>query len=201
VRFTPARAAAAAGGSGGGADAVLRRGLAADLPLVRAAAWRERMNPLSLNDARRFTVAVDASTGEPLGWGQLVPINAAATARDAAEAGGATPAASTSAADEAPIYELRTLQVQPQARGNGLGAQLVAALKERAGPGSRLYLTTVGVRVPFYERSGFVELSPADMPGFILGEWAVGSAVTRLLGGDRCAVLVSAGRGGLKDSL
>ena len=169
---------------------MLRRGLAADLPLIRAAAWRERMNPISLNDARRFTVAVDASTGESIGWGQLLPSNVAAKARDAADASGAAPAAPTSSVAEAPVYELRTLQVQPQARGSGVGAQLVAALAERAGPGSRIFLTTIGARVPFYERAGFLELSPADMPGFILGEWVVGSAVTRLLGGDRCAVLV-----------
>lgn len=146
------------------------------------------MNPISLNDARRFTVAVDASTGETVGWGQLVPINT--TARNAAEASDTAPAASTSSVAEAPVYELRTLQVQPEARGSGIGAQLVAALAERGGPGARIFLTTIGARVPFYERAGFVELSPADMPGFILGEWVVGSAVTRLLGGDRCAVLV-----------
>lgn len=134
------------------------------------------MNPLALNPAR-FLVA-DGEDGGLAAIGQLVPLEG-----------------------EAAAAEVRSLVVDERLRGRGLGAALLAALVDSARPGTRLWLTTVAKRAPFYERAGFEvvpppsggwlagSLSSSDIPGAMRFEVAAGSIVAPIFGGDALVVM------------
>eukprot|EP00887_Chlorella_sp_A99_P004927 scaffold4.g4927.t1 len=91
--------------------------------------------------------------------------------------------------------ELSSLVVAPEARGAGIGTQLIADLARRAA-GRDVWATTIGTRTALYERSGFQEvpLSQAPTPG-LLFECLVGAAVAALAARDRLALLRRRGGG------
>eukprot|EP00887_Chlorella_sp_A99_P006552 scaffold3.g6552.t1 len=147
-----------------------RTGREDDLPTVRAWIVRGRMNPIAvLSGAKQWTMA-EGPNGQLLGCGRLRDIEA--------QAGGAV--------------ELSSLVVAEEARGQGLGSQLLAELLRRAGE-REVWLTTIGRRVAFYERAGFREVPLFAAPGAMIFEGLAGMVVARIAAGDRLAVMSSVG--------
>ena len=167
----PPRAATGDSSSGAGAAApgfTLRRGRPEDQQRIQAMVFAEMMTPLSLQP-ERFTLAVDDSSGELLGFGQLVPISSG-------------------------VYEIRSVVVVKAQRRRGVGTAVVRALLEQAGEGAAVYLTTIeGPNLEFYRRLGLRE---APTPGFLVAEQLAGGVVTQLLFKKRCLVLGRPGSGG-----
>lgn len=95
------------------------------------------MNPTGLA-AERFTVVEDSASGQVLAFAQLQ-------------------------AKAAGQCELRSLVVAPHARGTGVGSGLVEHLSSQV-PDDDVFLTTVSRAKAFYERAGFRELPPSQMP-------------------------------------
>lgn len=128
----------------------------ADRDVIMAGIQRERMNPLNLH-LDRFVLSVNAN-GEVLGFVQIVEV----------------------AHKSDPIWELRSLIVQPEYRGRGIGAALVREVLRRAGD-SDVYLTTIARRMSFYEPFGFQPLQLSQVPRWLLFEVIMGKIVTALL--------------------
>lgn len=121
--------------------------------------WRERMNPLGLDPARFLVADDETSQNALLAIGQRRPLG------DGAD------------------WEIASLVTAPAARGAGVGGALLAALVAAVPPGSRVWLTTIEPRVPFYQRHGFeaVRATAPGVPLALAAEAAVGSVVARLV--------------------
>ena len=149
-------------GSGGGWR--IRAGRASDLGRIRELVVSEAMNPLQLDPAR-FSVAEDAG-GRVVGCGQVRQGDA--------------------------LVEVRSLVVDAELRGRGLGSELLAALLSRAPRGRDVHLLTIGSRVDWYERFGFRETD--DVPTLEMKvERCLGTAVAKLAAQDRCLAMVRRG--------
>ena len=152
----------------------LRRGRAGDLATLASLVVRERMNPLFLEPVR-FVVGVEED-GTLVGGGQIRPIGPS-------EAGAA---------------ELASVVVRADRRGQGIGGRIVdELLRSHAGAGGEgvreLFLLTTDGAVGFYRRRGFAPVAPAQTPGALRAEQALGSLVARLAKGEACVAMRWAG--------
>ena len=131
-----------------------RAGTPEDLPTIATAVLRESMNPLFL-DPQRFILA--CSDSRILGFGQLRP-----------------------ASDG---YELASLLVEPEARGRGVGSELVRSLLARA-EGEPVWLLTLESTRKFYEPLGFTVAPDGAAPMLLRAERAIGSIVATAVAGE-----------------
>ena len=116
---------------------ILRAATAADQSLIRQLVRAEHLNPMRLGWAN-FLIAEHAETRQNMGIGQLRP-------------------------HKDGTVELASLVVVPEARGKGVGSQLVNALIAKAD--RPLYLMCESGKAPYYQRFGFVAISHRrDMP-------------------------------------
>ncbi|KAF6259950.1 hypothetical protein COO60DRAFT_1700592 [Scenedesmus sp. NREL 46B-D3] len=129
----------------------IRKATLQDVPTIRQRLLQEKMNPLGI-DASNFTV-VESSTGQLLAFAQLQPVAAAA---------GATP-----------TFEFRSLVVDQQNRGQGIGSLLLQHLVSDCT--HDIYLTTLAKTTPFYHKAGLNVLPPADIPKWLWFEVAAGT--------------------------
>lgn len=113
--------------------AQLRDATAADAPTIRKMVIDERLDPTSL-DWRNFMLA--EQDGQIVGIAQVKPLPG--------------------------CNEFGSLIVKPTYRGQGIGAQLLAALEARAG--FPLYLTCYIKMEPYYERFGFRRIPILSAP-------------------------------------
>ncbi|BDA50217.1 hypothetical protein COCOBI_15-3460 [Coccomyxa sp. Obi] len=121
---------------------------------------KESMNPLGLVP-ERFTVAVSPA-GNLLGFGQLEKKDS--------------------------YIELRSMIVDPSARGQGVGKALLKELLSKAGR-SDVLITTIGNRMPFYQSEGFQRLGLKEVPRSLLFEVMAGTVVARIAAGDELVVM------------
>ena len=143
-------------------NVVYRTGTSSDQQAIAASVLRESMNPLFLQP-ERFEVASDAADEQRvLGFGQLRPLSGA--------------------------WELASLVVEPEARGQGLGSALVRRLLARV-EGEEVWLLTLENTRRFYEPLGFVETPPSAAPLTMRLEQAVGSVVAGVVAGQQCIVM------------
>ena len=141
---------------------IYRPGTQSDQPAIAAAVLREAMNPLFL-EPERFILACDAADEQRiLGFGQLRPLSGA--------------------------WELASLVVEPEARGQGLGSEVVRRLLAQVEDDAVWLLTLENTR-PFYEPLGFYEARPSVAPLTMRLEQAAGSVVARAVAGQRCIVM------------
>mmetsp|Transcript_1274 Transcript_1274/g.2523 ORF Transcript_1274/g.2523 Transcript_1274/m.2523 type:complete len:171 (+) Transcript_1274:78-590(+) len=141
---------------------VYRSGTAIDQPAIAAAVLRESMNPLFLQP-EQFIVASDAVDQQRvLGFGQLRPLSGA--------------------------WELASLVVEPEARGRGLGSELVRRLLARV-EGEAVWLLTLESTRRFYEPLGFAEAPVGAAPLMMRLEQFVGSMVAGVVAGQQCIVM------------
>ena len=138
-----------------------RSGTPQDQQAIAAAVLRESMNPLFLQ-AERFIVACEAGSEKLLGFGQLRPLSGA--------------------------WELASLVVQPEARGQGIGSEVVRRLLAQV-EGADVWLLTLENTRRFYEPLGFSEAPPAAAPLTMRLEQAAGSVVAGAVAGQRCIVM------------
>jgi N-acetylglutamate synthase-like GNAT family acetyltransferase len=110
---------------------------AADLPAIRKIIFQVRINPTGLN-WRRFLVAVDPS-GKIVGCGQIKPHHDGS-------------------------HELASIAVVPEWRGQGVARKIITILLTQHP--QELYLTCRSSLGAFYERFGFQEVKPEDMPPY-----------------------------------
>ena len=143
-------------------NVVYRPGSTIDQQAIAAAVLRESMNPLFLQP-ERFIVANDAADEQRvLGFGQLRPLSGA--------------------------WELASLVVEPEARGRGVGSELVRRLLARV-EGEAVWLLTLENTRQFYELLGFTEAPPGAAPLTMRLEQAVGSVVAGVVAGQQCIVM------------
>jgi N-acetylglutamate synthase-like GNAT family acetyltransferase len=131
----------------------------------------EKMNPL-FQDPKNFIIAQD-DDNQVVGIGQIRPIGKQ--------------------------YELASLVVRKDMRGNGIGTALVNELLERlqakcldeAGTTDAskvnlpdVFLLTLKASTPFYSRMGFVEIPVSLAPMGMQAEAAAGSLVAKMSGGE-----------------
>ena len=154
----------------------LRRGRSGDLAALASLVVSERMNPLFLEPAR-FVVGVEEG-GALVGGGQIRPIGP----------------------PEAGAAELASVVVRADRRGQGIGGRIVDELLRNhagaAGEGGgarKLFLLTTDGAVGFYLRRGFATVSPAQAPGALRVEQALGSLVAGLAKGEACVAMRWAG--------
>eukprot|EP01023_Acetabularia_acetabulum_P027465 TRINITY_DN26009_c0_g1_i6.p1 TRINITY_DN26009_c0_g1~~TRINITY_DN26009_c0_g1_i6.p1 ORF type:complete len:181 (-),score=15.41 TRINITY_DN26009_c0_g1_i6:758-1300(-) len=118
-------------------DVKIRRGKQEDMGQIFRMVLRERMNPLSLKPDR-FVVAERDGSNELAGCVQLADL-------------------------KNNFKELRTLIVQPEYRGEGIGQILVSEILKDVGE-SEVYLVTLESTFQFYEKFGFVTIDPSQVP-------------------------------------
>ena len=151
----------------------LRRGRSGDLAALASLVVSERMNPLFLEPAR-FVVGVEEG-GALVGGGQIRPIGP----------------------PEARAAELASVVVRADRRCQGIGGRIVdELLRNHAGEGGgarKLFLLTTDGAVGFYLRRGFATVSPAQAPGALRVEQALGSLVAGLAKGEACVAMRWAG--------
>ncbi|KIZ01123.1 hypothetical protein MNEG_6837 [Monoraphidium neglectum] len=114
------------------APPVFRPATEADMDTCRRLVLEERMNPLSI-DQRLIVVAACPSSGALIGLGQLVPLGPGRS-------------------------EIRSVVVEKEHRGKGIGAALVQHLCSRTS--DTVWITTISRRTQFYERVAGFELVP-----------------------------------------
>ncbi|MEW5298036.1 MAG: hypothetical protein WDW36_001200 [Sanguina aurantia] len=153
---------------------------------MREAIWEERMNPLSLVP-ERFCIA-ELDTAVPPG-GQAQPATGSPKADVKGSGSSGIVALGQLQAQGNGIWELRSLVVDAACRGKGVGSGLVRELLRRVQPGDVVFLTTIGSRTAFYERLGFSLVPPAQVPRFLWVEVVTGTAVARLVAGERLVVM------------
>jgi len=140
----------------------LRPAAARDFAAIRALIRRVQINPSGL-DWRRFLIAVD-SAGRLVGCGQLKPHGPG-------------------------VIELASIAVDESYRGQGVARRLIDRLVAEAP--RPLYLTCRSGLGPFYERWGFRELNPGEMPAYFRRLARVMSVVMGVFrSGDRLLVMV-----------
>lgn len=137
--------------------AELRPATAADAGTIRKLILNEHLDPTSL-DWRHFTVAEDA--GQIIGIAQVKPLPG--------------------------VNEFGSLVVLPAYRGQGIAAQLIAALEAQAG--LPLYLLCREQMEPYYLRFGFLRLAFWSAPPFLRLKLA--AALPLRLGGVRVIAMV-----------
>jgi GNAT superfamily N-acetyltransferase len=146
---------------------------------------RAAINPLGL-DASRTLVAADPA-GAWLGSGQLSRLQRAPWQRPQPPQPPAAPA-----------FELRSLVVAPDRRGEGIGSALVRGLLDmaRAEVGgtaageAEVFLTTTAGLAPFYSRAGaFGRCALSEAPPLLAAEVAVGTLVAALVARDALVVM------------
>lgn len=123
--------------------------------------WEEKMNPLGIfvPMEENFVVARQQANGrDVMGAGQLKPM------------------------DSSMCFELSSLVVAKEVRGQGIGGRIVKILLDRAPQNSRIYLVTVEDREDFYSRFGFVVVDK-DIPVVLRLEVLVGTCVARMVTG------------------
>ena len=154
----------------------LRRGRAGDLGALAALVLREKMNPLFLEPSR-FVVGVEED-GTLVGGGQIRAVGP----------------------PEAGADELASVVVRADRRGQGIGGRIVdELLRGRAGAAGaggearELFLLTTGGATGFYRRRGFAPVAPAEAPGALRAEQALGALVARLAVGETCVAMRWAG--------
>jgi N-acetylglutamate synthase-like GNAT family acetyltransferase len=126
----------------------IRRAVEADQPAITAMVRDARLNPRSL-DWDRFVVA--EADGDLVGVAQV---------REHADGS----------------RELASLVVRPGARGRGVAADLVdALLAERTG---QVFMLVDGRFAAHYQRWGFREVAPGDLPRSVRRQYRIGQVVT-----------------------
>jgi N-acetylglutamate synthase-like GNAT family acetyltransferase len=136
----------------------IRPAVQADAPVIRALVRRERLNPFGF-DWRNFIVAVDAAGG-------IVSIGAVKKHGDGSR-------------------ELASIATVPQARGRGSAGAVIReilAREDSTDPGRALYLTCRRSMKEFYEKFGFREIGPAEMPPYFRRLYGLFSVISRLVG-------------------
>jgi len=141
----------------------------ADKSLIAGMVKAEKMNPL-FQDPANFLIAQD-DENDVVGIGQIRPLGKQ--------------------------YELASLVVREDMRGNGIGTALVNELLERhkarimaaaADPDSMtlpdVFLLTLKSSTPFYSRMGFLEIPVSLAPMGMQMEAAAGSIVAKMAGGE-----------------
>jgi N-acetylglutamate synthase-like GNAT family acetyltransferase len=120
------------------ADLLLRTAREADFPAIRQLIYQSRLNPSGLN-WRRFVVA-ESPQGEFAGCGQIKP-------------------------HPQGMLELASIAICAEYRNQGIAAQIIQRLlsDESARP---IYLTCRAELGEFYERFGFRDLTPPEMPPY-----------------------------------
>lgn len=113
---------------------ILRHASQADQRRITAIIRAARINPSDLN-WQNFIVAVDETTGEIVGTGQIK------THRDSSR-------------------ELASIAVVPDYQGRGIARQIIERLLAQAP--NPLYLTCMSSMAPMYEKFGFREIGPAQ---------------------------------------
>jgi len=83
-------------------------------------------------------------------------------------------------------YELGSLVVHPQYRGQGIGGKLIREFVHRAN--RDVYLECAAQLVPYYAKHGFIEISPAQAPAPLRRKAIIGSRIAGLFG-QRLAVM------------
>ena len=140
----------------------LRPATARDFPAIRALIRQVRINPSGL-DWRRFLVAVDLE-GRLIGCGQLKPHGS-------------------------DVLELASIAVEEGHRGKGVARLLIDRLIAEAP--RPLYLTCRSSLGAFYEKWGFRELDPGEMPAYFRRLAKVMSVVVGVFrAGERLLVMV-----------
>lgn len=142
---------------------------AADKDLISKMVREENMNPLFI-DPVNFLIAQD-DEAQVVGIGQVRPLGK--------------------------NYELASLAVRKDMRGNGIGTALVNELLERqkaklmveaSDPSSvslpDVFLLTLVSSTPFYSRMGFLEIPVSMAPMGMQMEAAAGSFVAKMSGGE-----------------
>ncbi len=117
---------------------ILRPARQEDASSIRALIHRVEINPIGL-DWRRFTLAVD-SQDQMLGCGQLKRHSDGS-------------------------LELASIAVEENWRGQGIAAKIIEYLISTS-PSGPLYLTCRANLGSFYERFGFITLTPDEMPSY-----------------------------------
>lgn len=120
-------------------ELVIRPAVAGEQLLIRTLVRSARLTPIHLHWPNFLIAERMEATGPRLvGMGQLRPHRG--------------------------YLELASMLVLPEARGQGVGGQLVNALIRKAD--RPLYLICEGAKVPFYARFGFVEINEVrTLPG------------------------------------
>eukprot|EP00798_Chlamydomonas_sp_ICE-L_P003155 gene3155-13168_t len=130
------------------------------------------MNPLGLRPDN-FLVAEPLSGGAPLAFVQM-------------EDKGALEGVSSTGGR---YQELRTLIVDPNARGKGIGSALVEELLTGVKAGDEVWCTTVSRNMDFYFRLGFEQMAvDEELPSFLKIEAALGVFVARFLANEELVV-------------
>lgn len=146
---------------------MFRQAIESDMPVISKAVLREAMNPLSLK-AERFVVAARESDGAVQGFGQLAPLGGPASGSR--------------------WLELRSLIVDPEHRGGGIGRRLLSELVRRA-EDAEIYLTTLASTTRFYAAENFQTLQRSEIPRALLFEYAAGTLVARIAAGQQLVVM------------
>ena len=146
-----------------------RRATEADKALISQMVQGEKMNPL-FQDPVNFLIAQD-DENQVVGIGQIRPLGKQ--------------------------YELASLVVREDMRGNGIGTALVNELLERhkakilagvADPDAMVlpdvFLLTLKSSTPFYSRMGFLEIPVSMAPMGMQMEAAAGGIVAKMSGGE-----------------
>ena len=85
-------------------------------------------------------------------------------------------------------WELASLVVEPEARGQGLGSELVRRLLARVEDEAVWLLTLENTR-RFYQPLGFAEAPAGAAPLTMQFEYALGSVVAGAVAGQRCIIM------------
>lgn len=136
----------------------IRAAVAADSPTIRRIVYAARLNPLDL-DWRRFLVAERA--------GRIVGTIQVRRHDDGTR-------------------ELASLAVVPEMQATGLGAALIAALREHETP--PLYLYCAPRLVGYYERFGFRPIAIRALPPGLRGPGQLARAIAFVSRGCRAAL-------------
>lgn len=136
------------------------RGTSSDRLRIMQLLWEEKMNPLGILVPMEdnFVVARYQVNGrDVVGAGQLKPLDTM-------------------------CFELSSLVVAKEVRGQGIGGRIVTILLDRAPQNSHIYLVTVEDRENFYSRFGFAVVDK-DIPMVLRLEVLVGTWVARMVTG------------------
>eukprot|EP01024_Parvocaulis_polyphysoides_P001137 TRINITY_DN10315_c1_g1_i1.p1 TRINITY_DN10315_c1_g1~~TRINITY_DN10315_c1_g1_i1.p1 ORF type:complete len:181 (+),score=17.46 TRINITY_DN10315_c1_g1_i1:158-700(+) len=146
-------------------DLKIRKGRQDDINLIRTMVIRERMNPLTL-DPLRFIVAEKDDTKKLAGCVQLADL-------------------------QNNKKELRTLIVEPDFRGQGVGQILVQEILKDVGE-CQVYIVTLLSTQPFYEKFDFNTIGLSDLPTDLWMLWIeflLGTVVARVVANDKLIIM------------
>mmetsp|Transcript_33296 Transcript_33296/g.72644 ORF Transcript_33296/g.72644 Transcript_33296/m.72644 type:complete len:257 (-) Transcript_33296:2822-3592(-) len=167
-----------------------RKGREQDLPIIQRMVFEEKMNPLQL-DPTRFLIAED-NAGVIKGAGQLKSWPCLYRMQD--WRGQVVRALNLKPNWEGELFELASLVITPDSRGQGVGSALVQELLATAGPEADICVLTIEPTVPFYERLGFSVLEPEDVPRPLSPELFWGNIVAQIAVGSKVVVMARRSR-------